>query len=130
MRGELISRSTKEGRARKKACEGAVFGNPDILTLQPAATAAASEKTLRLREAIANVLEERGGLAHGLTNSRLAEWLNSRGLRSGQNKLFTNRTVAGPKQGAEEILKERLERGSGGEEKEEEFVPPPNWGRF
>lgn len=131
-KGEHISRTTKEGMARKKALEGVVFGNPDILTVQPSGTAAASEKALRLRKDIADILENYGELADNLSNSEFADILNARGLRTGQNKPFTPRSVAGPKRDAEEVL--RLRRtavdSQFDDESDEDEVRPPGWGRF
>lgn len=132
-KGEHISRSTKEGMARKKALEGAVFGNPDILSLQASGTVAASEKAQRLREDIAAVLDEHGGLAHGLANRELADILNTRGLRTGQDKLFNHRTVAAPRKGAEDILRQRIgtTAAPGNDDTNEDDPPlPVHWGRF
>ncbi|WP_071676031.1 recombinase family protein [Nioella nitratireducens] len=135
-RGEAISRSTKEGMARKKALEGVTFGNPEIKSLQPKGTEAAREKALRLREAVADVLEKHGGLDHGLSNHELADILNKRGMQTGQNKPFTNRTIVGPLKGAEEILTQRLNTCSGATQEDENSTEeeherrPAYWGRF
>lgn len=116
-KGDAISEATREGMARKKLREGVEYGNPEIRQIQPNGAAAAQAKSRRLREAIADVIEQLGGLNHGLSNSQVAEKLNALNLRTAQDRSFDARSVATPLRDAMEILRGRDQK-------------PPGWGRF
>jgi DNA invertase Pin-like site-specific DNA recombinase len=88
--GEAISKSTKEGMAKKRA-EGVVFGNPDILSIQVTGSAAASEKAIALTRRIANVLLELDD--DTLTRAEIAESLNQRGILTGQGNLWNEERI-------------------------------------
>lgn len=136
-KGEHISRTTKEGMARKKALDGTKFGNPNIRDHQKSGASKVRENANALREAIADVLEEHGEISNNLSNSDLAEQLNLKGLETGHRRPFNARSVASPRKAAEDILWKRTSGGktqtitsSTGVDTDENWTKPPNWGRF
>ncbi|MEW2912301.1 recombinase family protein [Leisingera sp. JC11] len=99
-----ISRATKKGMDRKRA-EGAVFGNPEILTdAQPLGVAANSNNACEHVRRIADVLR---GLDDPFapTYAQVARLLNEKGLRTLHGKEWTVSRSRIPVKRAREIIR-------------------------
>lgn len=107
--GEFISKSTKEGMAKKRA-EGAVFGNPDIRGVQPSGAAAAEAKANTLSRRIADVLIEVGD--ETLTLAQIGEILNDRGILTGQGKPWNKSRIRVPLEKARAMIRNDEEKAS------------------
>lgn len=99
-----ISRTTKEGMA-KRGAEGAVFGNPDILTtVQPLGVTTWSNSADDLVRKIADVLRDLDD-PFEITYAEIAKLLNEKGLRTLQGNEWNASKARGPVRKARDLLR-------------------------
>lgn len=115
-----ISRTTKEGMAKKRA-EGAVFGNPQITTkVQPLGAASYGQAAQDLARRIADVLRMLDD-PFGVSYSQVADLLNEKQIRTLQNRDWNKDRARTPVTKARELLKK---------EEEDALRSHPNFGMF
>jgi len=104
-----ISISTKEGMARRRA-QGAVFGNPDILTsVQPLGAASWSNSADELVRQITDILRKLDSDPFDITHTQAADILNKKNLRTLHGKEWDKSRIRNPLKKARAILKEENE---------------------
>ncbi|MBY6003286.1 recombinase family protein [Salipiger bermudensis] len=99
-----ISRRTKEEMAKKRA-KGAVFGNPEIYSVQPLAVQVWSDRSETLIHKIADVLRHQSDPV-SLTHKEVAKLLNDRGIRTGHSNDWTASRVRVPRAKAMKLLEQ------------------------
>ncbi len=117
---EIISKTTKEGMAKKRA-QGVTFGNPEIRTkVQPVGTATWANTRAEQDQALADVLRRLPNQME-LTRTQAAETFNQSGLRTLHKKEWNRDRVTEPLKRARAILKE---------EEAAQMSSNPNFGLF
>lgn len=119
----MISRLTKQGMAARKE-QGAVFGNPEIRSIQAQGTRAATEKADRIVRSIAELLDELAAEGKDMPPSRLIDLLNHRGLLTAQGNEWTCSRLRGPLKQARIMMDEKRRTIP------ETYADNPAFGRF